>query len=128
MLNGTLVADDRLELSTLGYEPSVLPLHQSAIYFYTSKNFWSHLSDSNQRPSDYKSEALPTELRGQEDYFFNKTAKVSAWAFELSIKESISIVSIQVESAQAESEEEVEVSLEQEAKVTSAAMNNAFFI
>lgn len=35
-----LVADDRLELSTLGYEPSVLPLHQSAINFYTSKNYF----------------------------------------------------------------------------------------
>ena len=28
---GFFVADDRLELSTLGYEPNVLPLHQSAI-------------------------------------------------------------------------------------------------
>jgi len=38
------------------------------------------------------------------------------------------VVSTQVESAQTESEEEVEVSLEQEAKATNTAMNNAFFI
>jgi hypothetical protein len=31
MLRGTFVADDRLELPTLGYEPNVLPLHQSTI-------------------------------------------------------------------------------------------------
>jgi hypothetical protein len=38
------------------------------------------------------------------------------------------VESIQVESVQTESFEEVEVSLEQEAKVTNTAINNAFFI
>ena len=76
----------------------------------------------------YKTVALPVELRWHEDYFFNKVLKVSAWASTLSIKESILQVSTQVESVQAESLEEVEVSLEQEAKVTNAAMNNTFFI
>ena len=37
-------------------------------------------------------------------------------------------VSTEVESVQTESEEEVEVSLEQEAKATNAAINDAFFI
>jgi hypothetical protein len=37
-------------------------------------------------------------------------------------------VSTQTESVQTESEEEVDVSLEQEAKVINAAINNTFFI
>ena len=43
-----------------------------SIYFYLRSDWFaldlyesgSHLTDSNRRPSDYKSEALPTELRG----------------------------------------------------------------
>ena len=27
------------------------------------RNYWSHLSDSNGRPTDYKSVALPAELK-----------------------------------------------------------------
>ncbi len=108
--------------------PVCLPFHHFGIFFSMSKNFWSHLTDSNRRPSDYKSEALPTELRGREDYFFNRLCKVSACASTLSIKESMLVESIQVESVQAESEEEVEVSLEQAVKATNAAINNAFFI
>ena len=30
---------------------------------HDNSNFWSHLSDSNQRPADYKSAALPAELK-----------------------------------------------------------------
>jgi hypothetical protein len=91
----------------------------------------SHLSDSNQRPSDYKSEALPTELRGLGNYFFNSmisVCKESACASVLWIRESVFNESEQVESVQTESVEEVEVEFEQEAKVTNAAINNTFFI
>jgi hypothetical protein len=35
--------------------------------------FLSHLSDSNQRPADYKSAALPTELKWQKRVKINPT-------------------------------------------------------
>ena len=79
----------------------------------------SHLPDSNQRPSDYKSEALPTELRGLFSYFLIK---------ESFAVESVQTESLQIESLQVESLEVVEVEFEHAAKVTNAAINNTFFI
>ena len=112
--------------------PVCLPV--SPLWYFSptcQRTVLSHLTDSNRRPSDYKSEALPTELRGLEDYFFNSLIPVrteSARSFTRCASESIDTESEQVESVQTESEEEVEVSFEQEAKVTNAAINNTFFI
>ena len=90
----------------------------------------SHLPDSNQRPSDYKSEALPTELRGLLPYIKERLRKSP---FYFLIKESFTVESLQTESLQTESlqvesVDVVEVEFEQAAKVTNAAINNTFFI
>ena len=48
-----------------GFEPVTYCLEGSCSIQLSYEIMWSHLTDSNRRPSDYKSEALPTELRGQ---------------------------------------------------------------
>ena len=67
----------------------------------------SHLTDSNRRPSDYKSKALPTELRGHFNYLI----------------ESVQTESLQVvESTAVESEVEVDVlALFEQAEIVATA-------
>ena len=56
-----LVADPRLELGTMGYEPIVLPLHQPAIYFELPPRV-------ELGTTDYKSVILPAKLQKRLSY------------------------------------------------------------
>ena len=40
-------------------------IQKSPYFIVRADNFWCRLSDLNQRPSDYKSDALPAELNRQ---------------------------------------------------------------
>ena len=72
-----LVADDRLELPILGYEPNVLPLHQSTIMrnstFYNFTSVWqeSIVTESKQ------TESTQVVSVGVEVVSFEQEAKVT---------------------------------------------------
>jgi hypothetical protein len=43
--------------------------------------YWSHLTESNRRPTDYESVALPTELRWQIIYPVTRCFNEAFWLF-----------------------------------------------
>ena len=56
--------NDFIATNTIHYKQSPIGTQKARqVYNKSSFKYWSHLSDLNGRPTDYKSVALPAELK-----------------------------------------------------------------